>query len=155
VIVYVDNWRWAGVPFVLRSGKALGRDRHEIAIHFQRVPHLAFGLEQQPRPNVLRLQLDPDVMQLEAVINGAGDPLTLEDVAFGVELAAQEIPAYGRVILDVLEGDPTFSIRGDEAEEAWRIMEPILEHWTAGTSPLREYPAGEVPAAAFDEPPAR
>lgn len=60
----IDNWRWAGVPFLLRTGKALARNRQEIAIHFQPVPHLVFGHEADPRPNILRLQLDPDRMSL-------------------------------------------------------------------------------------------
>jgi glucose-6-phosphate 1-dehydrogenase len=142
VTLAIDNWRWAGVPFTLRSGKALARDRHEIAIRFQPVPHLAFGQDQDPRPNVLRLQLDPDVMHLESVVNGAGDPFVLEEATFKVELAPQDVPAYGRVLLDVIDGDPTFSIRGDEAEESWRIMEPILDAWAADETPLHDYPAG-------------
>jgi glucose-6-phosphate 1-dehydrogenase len=142
VTLWIDNWRWAGVPFVLRSGKALGQDRREIAIHFKSVPHLAFTEESRPRVNVLRLELNPDRMALGVNINGAGDPFDLEYVDLDVALAPQEISAYGRLLLDVLKGDLTLSIRDDEAEESWRIVEPILEAWRDGQVPLLDYPAG-------------
>jgi glucose-6-phosphate 1-dehydrogenase len=138
----IDNWRWAGVPFLLRTGKALARSRREIAIHFQPVPHLVFGRATDPTPNVLRLQLDPDRMSLGVNINGAGDPFELESIELDQDLAAQELSPYARLILDILEGDPTLSIRGDEAEESWRIVEPILEAWAAERVPLGTYPAG-------------
>jgi len=142
VTLFVDNWRWAGVPFQLRTGKALGQSRKEIAIHFQPVPHLAFGDEPPPRPNTLRLRLDPDVMTLELVTNGAGDPFDLEETDLELTLAPQDIPAYGRVLLDALTENVTFAIRGDEAEESWKIVEPILGGWAAGRAPLKEYAAG-------------
>jgi glucose-6-phosphate 1-dehydrogenase len=147
----IDNWRWAGVPFLLRTGKALARNRQEIAIHFQPVPHLVFGHEADPRPNILRLQLDPDRMSLGVNINGAGDRFELESVELDRDLAAQGLSAYARLILDVLEGDPTLSIRGDEAEESWRIVEPILDAWAAERVPLGTYPAGAAhPAGGTD-----
>jgi glucose-6-phosphate 1-dehydrogenase len=138
----IDNWRWAGVPFLLRTGKALAKDRREIAIHFQPVPHLVFGPETDPTPNVLRLQLDPDRMSLRVNINGIGDPFGLESVELDRDLAPQDLSAYARLILDILEGDPILSIRGDEAEESWRIVEPILGAWAGGRVPLGTYPAG-------------
>lgn len=149
VTLGIDNWRWAGVPFVLRSGKALGRDRREIAVHFKPVPHLAFVQHTEPRPNVLRLALDPDRVALAVNINGPGDPFDLEPTELNLALAPQDLPAYGRLLLDALRGDPTLSIRDDEAEESWRIIEPILDAWAEGRSPLLEYPAGsDGPAAA-------
>lgn len=139
----IDNWRWSGVPFVLRTGKALARDHKEISIRFKPVPHLAFGQEAgPPRPNVLRLRLEPDGVGLGVNVNGAGDPFALEPVELDAELAPQDIPAYGRLLLGVLEGDATLSIRADEAEESWRIVEPILDAWNEGRVPLLEYPAG-------------
>jgi glucose-6-phosphate 1-dehydrogenase len=144
VTLWIDNWRWAGVPFVLRSGKALGQDRREIAIHFKSIPHLAFTEELRPRVNVLRLELNPDRMALGVNINGAGDPFDLEYVDLDVALAPQEISAYGRLLLDVLKGDLTLSIRDDEAEESWRIVEPILEAWRDGQVGLLEYRAGST-----------
>jgi glucose-6-phosphate 1-dehydrogenase len=149
VTLYIDNWRWAGVPFVLRSGKALGQDRREIAIHFKSVPHLAFTDESHPPANVLRLELNPDRMALGVNINGAGDPFDLEYVELDVALTPQEISAYGRLLVDVVKGDLTLSIRDDEAEESWRIVEPILEAWRAGHSPLVDYPAGSTEPSQY------
>jgi glucose-6-phosphate 1-dehydrogenase len=138
----IDNWRWAGVPFVLRSGKALEKDRREIAVYFKPVPHLAFVQDSDPRNNVLRLELNPDRMALGVNINGRGDPFAVEYIELDTALAPQEISPYGRLLLDVLEGDLTLSIRDDEAEESWRIVEPILQAWRDGQAPLLEYPAG-------------
>jgi len=142
VTLFVDNWRWSGVPFVLRTGKALSQNLAEIAVHFKPIPHLTFGQRTEPFANVLRLRLDPDRIHLVVNVNGPGDPFDLEHVELGTELAPQDLPAYGRLLLSVLEGDPTLSIRADEAEESWRIVEPILEAWEKGRVPLLEYPAG-------------
>ena len=141
VTLFIDNWRWAGVPFILRSGKALAEDRHEILVHFRPVPHVAFH-EEKPQPNVLRLHLNPDRMSLDVNINGPGELLDLELVELVSDCCQQEMPAYSRLLLDVLRGDPILAIRGDEAEELWRIIEPILDAWGDGHSPLKEYPAG-------------
>ncbi len=142
VTLRIDNWRWADVPFVLRSGKALGDTRQHVAIHFRPVPHLTFGQQTHATPNLLTLGLAPDRLELSVNINGAGDVFDLEQATLVAALAPQEISAYGRVILDVLDGDPTLSIRGDEAEECWRIVEPVLTAWAVGTPTLGEYPAG-------------
>ena len=106
------------------------------------MPHLTFGQQDPPQPNRLLLGLSPDRLELSVEINGPGDFFDLERVTMSAALAPQEVSAYGRVILDVLHGDPTLSIRGDEAEECWRIVEPILESWSRGVPELREYPAG-------------
>jgi glucose-6-phosphate 1-dehydrogenase len=152
VTLAIDNWRWAGVPFCLRTGKALARDRREIAVHFQPVPHLVFDQATDPPPNVLRFQLDPDRMSLAVNINGPVDPFTLEEAELDLELAPHELPAYARLLLDVMHGDPTLSIRADEAEESWRIVEPILRGWDAGLVPLGEYPAGSANPFASTDP---
>jgi glucose-6-phosphate 1-dehydrogenase len=141
VTLWVDNWRWAGVPFVLRSGKALGHERHEIAVHFRPVPHLAFEANDPP-PNVLRLLMEPDRLVFGMNLNRPGAPFPLERIELGVDFISQGLPAYGRLLLQVLEGDCTLSIRDDEAEESWRVITPILEAWARGRVPLLEYPAG-------------
>lgn len=128
------------MPFVLRTGKALSRDRAGVIIHFKPVPHPAFGQRTEPQTSVLRLRLGLDRTRL--AINGPGDPLYLEHVELGAELASQDPPAYGRLLLGVLEGDPTLSIRADETEESWRIGGPILEAWEEGRMPLLEYLVG-------------
>jgi glucose-6-phosphate 1-dehydrogenase len=142
ITLWVDNWRWAGVPFVLRSGKALAKNRWEIAVHFQPVPHLAFGQVEEPHPNVLRLEIDPDRIALDLNINVPGSRFGLQMTEVDSSLAPAPLPAYALLLLDVLEGDPTLFIRDDEAEESWRIVEPILEAWDQHRVPLREYPAG-------------
>ncbi len=142
VTLSIDNWRWAGVPFVLRTGKALGRDRREIAIHFKPVPHLAFGQAAQPKPNVLAVEMDPDRISLSVNINEPGDLFDLEQVVLDKRFHSGGLPAYARLLIDVFSGDPTLSIRDDEAEESWRIVEPILEVWEEGAVPLSDYPAG-------------
>jgi glucose-6-phosphate 1-dehydrogenase len=153
VTMLIDNWRWAGVPFVLRSGKALSRERHEIAVHFKPVPHLAFGQQEEPWPNVLRLQLSPDQIALGLNLTSPGDPFELEYMQLETTLAPQSLSAYGRVLYDVLCGDVSLSIRDDEAEESWRIVEPILDTWAQGRVPLLEYPAGSDGPATATQPP--
>jgi glucose-6-phosphate 1-dehydrogenase len=138
----IDNWRWAGVPFLLRTGKALGRDRREIAIQFKPVPHLAFGGPAQPKPNVLKIELNPERIGLSINVNAEGDFCDLHHIELDHMYEATGLPPYARLLLDVLEGDPMFSIRDDEAEESWRIVEPILAVWGEGDVPLQEYPAG-------------
>jgi glucose-6-phosphate 1-dehydrogenase len=91
---------------------------------------------------VLRLTLAPDCVALGVNINGQGDPFTLESVELDTALAPEEVTAYGRLLLHVFNGDPTLFIRDDEAEELWRIVEPILDTWGQGQVPLLEYPAG-------------
>lgn len=137
----IDNWRWAGVPFRLRTGKALRAGRTEIALHLRSTPHLPFP-DGQASPNVLRLLIQPDRIELSLNLNGAGDPLALEPAGLDVDLAPADLPAYARLLLEVLEGDPTLSIRGDEAEEAWRIVEPVLASWDRDEAPMLTYPAG-------------
>ena len=147
VTLFIDNWRWAAVPFFIRSGKALARDRQEVVVHFRPVPHLAFGPELPVHPNRLRIQLSPDRVDLHINVTGADELFSLHEIALEKELARQTIPAYGQLLLDVIQGKHTLSIRDDEAEESWRIVQPILEAWSKGRSPLREYEAGsEGPA---------
>lgn len=144
--VVIDNWRWAGVPFRLRSGKALGADRHEIVLRFKPVPHLAFepgpAAGGQVPPDLLRLRLDPDGISLELNLNGAGDPFDLERRSLEVDLPPARLSAYGLLLQELLAGEAALSISDVEAEQSWRIVEPILTAWAADEVPLLEYPAG-------------
>lgn len=140
--VEIDNWRWSGVPFVLRSGKALGERRREIVIRFKPVPHLPEGFIGTEEPSVLRVFLAPDKMSLELNINGPGDPFTLERASLDATFGAGELLAYGEVISGILDDDPSLSVRGDAAEECWRIVQPAIDAWRAGAVHLDEYPAG-------------
>jgi glucose-6-phosphate 1-dehydrogenase len=145
VTLTLNNWRWAGVPFTLRTGKALACDRQEILVHFKPVPHLAFGKDVDVKPNRLRIPLSaPDRLALQLNVNGEEGGAGVQPIALDTELAPQTIPAYGRVLRELLAGDCGLSIRDDEAEESWRIVEPILHAWQMGKSRLREYPAGST-----------
>ena len=147
VTLFVDNWRWSGVPFRLRSGKALGADRREIVLHFRPVPHLPFASGAEP--DVLQLTLDPDAIALAVNLNGAGDPFVLKREELALDLARHDLPPYSLLLLEILNGQAALSVRGDEAEESWRIVEPIIAAWTADAVPLEDYAAGSaLPARA-------
>jgi glucose-6-phosphate 1-dehydrogenase len=144
VTLFVDNDHWHGVPFRLRTGKALATDRREITIRFRPPVDPVFGHEGDPPPNQLVFQLGPDRMVLDLALNGAGDPFCLEPAELELTLAPQDLSAYARLLVEALEGDPALAIRGDEAEECWRIVEPIVAAWEKGTPPLLSYPAGSA-----------
>jgi glucose-6-phosphate 1-dehydrogenase len=136
----LESWRWSGTTFRLRTGKALRRDRAEVAVRFRNVPHLPFDEAAVPAPNVLRFGMDPETLTLE--LTGTGHALGLTPLTLRAGLEPAVLPAYGRLLLDVLNGDPTLSIRGDEAEESWRIVDPIVAAWSRDLVPLEEYAAG-------------
>ncbi|MEU9320488.1 glucose-6-phosphate dehydrogenase [Streptomyces sp. NPDC048295] len=137
----LDSWRWTGTTFRLRSGKALEEDRKEVAVRFRPVPHLPFGHSGEALPNVLRFALEPEGLTLDLTALGT-HAHELVPLSLTAEMEPQGLPAYGRLLLDVLTGDPALSIRGDEAEEAWRVVEPVLSAWEKDLVPLEEYPAG-------------
>jgi len=141
VVVGVDTDRWRGVPFVLRSGKALGRGR-KIARAVVRAATPIEGLEGRPHSDWIELDLRSGEVQIGLTMNGGGDPFELEQTT----LVAQQVPGallpYGEVLKGILADDPTLSVRGDVAEECWRIVEPVLGAWREGLVPLDEYPAG-------------
>jgi glucose-6-phosphate 1-dehydrogenase len=137
----VDNWRWHDTLFRLRTGKALGRERKEVAVHFRPVPHLPRGVSGEPAPNVLRFGLEPEGVVVHLTGIGARAH-TLVPLSLSAELEPAELPAYGRLLVDVLAGNPTLSIRGDEAEESWRVVTPVLAAWARDLVPLQEYAAG-------------
>ncbi|MFB4263192.1 glucose-6-phosphate dehydrogenase [Nonomuraea sp. GTA35] len=144
----LESWRWSGTTFRLRTGKALGHDRKEVAVRFRPVPHLPFGLGEEAVPNVLRFGLEPESMTLALTGIGAGAH-TLAPLTLTAQPAPAGLPAYGRLLLDVLHGDAALSIRGDEAEEAWRVLTPVMSAWSRGLVPLAEYPGGsDGPAPA-------
>ncbi|WP_067182384.1 glucose-6-phosphate dehydrogenase [Microtetraspora niveoalba] len=137
----LESWRWSGTTFRLRSGKALGADRKEVAVRFRPVPHLPFGRGEQAPPNVLRFGLEPEGMTLALTGIGPG-ARTLAPLTLTARLGGPDLPAYGRLLLDVLHGNAALSIRGDEAEEAWRVLAPVMSAWSTDLVPLLEYPAG-------------
>jgi glucose-6-phosphate 1-dehydrogenase len=150
LIIEIDNWRWSGVPFRLRSGKALRERRKEVLVTFKPLPHLPTGLHGKPIPDQFRLSMGPDRMALEMNINGPNDPLVLDRVILDTDLNPGRLPAYGEVLAGVLDGDPTLSVRGDTAEECWRIVDPVLQAWREGKVPMDEYAAGSDGPANWD-----
>jgi glucose-6-phosphate 1-dehydrogenase len=144
--LFIDNDRWNGVPFVLRSGKALGKDRREIALWFKPESRAVFA-HGPGCGNVLRIELNPDRISLRVNIAAPCDTASLSFADLDQELTPQCLSAYARLLLDVLEGNPGLFIRGDEAEESWRIVEPIVDAWSSEQTPLIEYPAGSQGAA--------
>jgi len=141
VVLQLDNWRWPGTRFRLRTGKAFARDRKEVVVHFRPVPHLPSELAVPP-PNRLRFGLEPQDLALEMTGVAPGAPPTLVPLTLQADLEEPELPAYGRLILNVLSGDTALSIRHDEAEESWRVVTPILEAWAKDAVPIEEYDAG-------------
>ena len=155
--VFIDNWRWQGVPFYLRAGKKLASNLTEIAVHFQPVPSYLFrGTEQcqAAAPNVLRISIQPNEgVSLRFVAKVPGDQLSLGNVrmsmsyanAFGKPLSE----AYERLLLDCMRGDATLFARRDEVEEAWTFLTPILEASEKGSEPPERYtPGSQGPSKA-------
>ncbi len=145
----VDNWRWAGVPIYLRTGKRLARKVTEIAVTLKPVPHLAFQAEGSVgvQPNQLILTVQPNEgvsLSLGAKIPGTRmriRPVNMEFL-YGTSFLSQSPEAYERLIMDAMRGDATLFTRNDEVEAQWRIIDPILETWERGEEPLTEYAAG-------------
>jgi glucose-6-phosphate 1-dehydrogenase len=142
VTLELDSWRWSGTTFRLRTGKAIGDDRKEVVVHFRPVPHLPFEHPQGSDANRLRFGLEPEGLALELTGTGPSVALSLVPLTLSAEMEPPELPAYGRILLDVLHGNSALSIRADEAEEAWRVLTPVLEGWSRNLAPLTEYDAG-------------
>jgi glucose-6-phosphate 1-dehydrogenase len=141
VELHLESWRWSGTTFRLRSGKALKDDRKEVAVRFRPIPHLPFGHTGEALPNVLRFGLDPENMTLRLTGIGSG-ARTLTPLTMTAQMEAPDLPPYGRLLLDVLHGNAALSIRGDEAEQAWRVLAPVMSAWAGDRVPLEGYPAG-------------
>ncbi|MEA2275603.1 MAG: glucose-6-phosphate 1-dehydrogenase [Solirubrobacteraceae bacterium] len=155
--VEVENWRWAGVPFYIRTGKRLARKVTEIAVTLKPVPHLGFDLEGSigVRPNQLILTIQPDEgVSLSLAAKIPGTRMRLRPVfmqfLYGTSFLSQSPEAYERLILDVMRGDATLFTRNDEVEAQWRICDPILQAWASTPGPLPPYPAGSLGPAEAD-----
>ena len=146
IVVEVDTWRWAGVPFRLRSGKAVGHPRQEIAITFKKPPHIPSGFTGGDQPDRLHIgiALEAGRLSIDFIANGPGDPRALDPVTLETDLGPGELPEYGEVLKYVFDTDPILSVRGDMAVEGWRIIEPVLHAWRRNVVPLQEYPAGSA-----------
>ncbi|HET7055008.1 MAG TPA: glucose-6-phosphate dehydrogenase [Thermomicrobiales bacterium] len=147
----IDNWRWNGVPFYLRTGKRMPRRVTEIAIQFKSVPHLMFKLTegQTLPPNVLTMRIQPDEgisLRVAAKVPGAGTKLqpVQMDFDYGASFGQAGPDAYVRLLLDAMLGDPTLFARDDEIDTAWSLMQPILDVWADQpvTMQIPSYEAG-------------
>jgi glucose-6-phosphate 1-dehydrogenase len=152
---YVDNWRWAGVPFYLRTGKRLARSMTEIAIHFKRTPQALFAQtpDEQIEANVITMSIQPN--EGIAITFGAKRPgtqmrtiMVQADFSYEKAFGGQAPSAYETLLLDAMRGDATLFTRGDETEAEWRTITPIEEAWAQLPPPrFPNYAAGsEGPA---------
>jgi glucose-6-phosphate 1-dehydrogenase len=145
----VQNWRWAGVPFYLRTGKRMDRRASEIVVVFKPPPHAMFPhSEGTTEPNRLHIQVQPDEgmrLHLTAKEPGPGG-IRLRPVSLDLSYATafeQRLPdAYERLLMDVIRGNPTLFMRRDEVEAAWSWVEPILNRWASSPDRPKRYPAG-------------
>ena len=148
----IANWRWAGVPFYIRTGKRMAAREAHIEINFRNTPHQIF---QSPagQVNKLVIHLQPkDGLELHLFAQGqskrgagSGNPTLTPvhlDLDFDSRFGSERVGAYERLLLDVLDGRLNLFVRSDEQEEAWRWVEPILQHWTADPVGPRPYAAG-------------
>jgi glucose-6-phosphate 1-dehydrogenase len=142
MVVEVNTRRWAGVPFVLRSGKAIADPRRQIEITFRRPRFIPRGLTGSRAPERFVIGMHPQSFELDLAVNGDNDPFHLSRETLEAEVAPQELTQYGEVLRGVLSGDPTLSVRGDVAEQCWRIVAPVLKAWRDGDVPLESYRAG-------------
>jgi glucose-6-phosphate 1-dehydrogenase len=145
----VDNWRWAGVPVYVRTGKRLPKRATEVAMEFHRVPHLSFAerLAERLSPNVMVLRIQPDEgISLSFGAKVPGQEFRVAsvsmDFSYGAAFVEEPPDAYERLLFDAMVGDPTLFIRSDEVGEAWRIVDPLLQAFGEDRLPLARYRAG-------------
>ena len=156
--LHVDNWRWAGVPIYVRTGKYLPKRVTEVAMEFHPVPHLPFAasLTSGLEPNALVLRIQPDegiTLRFGAKVPGQAFSMrsVSMDFFYGAAFLEETPEAYERLLLDALAGDPTLFIRSDEVSQAWRIVDPVLTAFAEGRPPLARYEAGTWGPPEADE----
>jgi glucose-6-phosphate 1-dehydrogenase len=153
----VDSWRWAGVPFYLRTGKRLARRASEIAVRFHRTPHMIFRRRSDTGliPNTLVIRIQPDEgISLTVAAKEPGPELKLGPVMLDFkynEVFGGEPPeAYERLLLDAIHGDATLYARGDWVERAWELLQPVIDAWDRTPAALPTYEAGSWGPAEAD-----
>jgi glucose-6-phosphate 1-dehydrogenase len=149
--VFIDNWRWAGVPFFLRTGKRLPKRASEISVHLKEVPPILFNANPSARldPSILSIRIQPDEgFSLGINSKVPGPHVTIYpvkmDFHYGSTFGGTSPEAYERLLLDVMVGDATLFMRRDAVEAAWRWVMPVLDRWAQRTAdPIPVYPAGD------------
>ena len=149
IALEVRTARWAGVPFVLRSGKAIGAPRDEIVLTVRPVRHRPDGQTGKGEPERIVLGFKPPRLRLQLTAAGGSMPFGREPENVSGALPKNAVTEYGEVIRGVLGNDPTLSVRGDVAEQCWRIVQPILDAWAKDEVPLEEYAAGSAGPASW------
>jgi len=147
--LFVDSWRWAGVPFYIRAGKRLPKRATELRVQFKRPPHLTFGRQaaKELDPNAITLRIQPDEgisLRFGAKVPSAGVKLrsVTMDFEYATSFLVETPEAYERLLLDCMIGDPTLFTRSDEVEAAWALIDPIEAAWRDGRPQLQTYEAG-------------
>lgn len=151
----IENWRWSGVPFYLRTGKRLKAKHSEIVVQFQDVPHSIFPLQEyNVLPNLLRIRLQPDEgVQLSVMAKEPGPggfdlrPVSL-DLSFAEAFGVRYPDAYERLLMEVLRGNPALFMRRDEVEAAWKWIDGIIESWQLSKQKVESYVSGSWGPAA-------
>ncbi len=148
--MFIDNWRWAGVPFYVRTGKRMPKKATEIAIQFKPTPHTPFARRETEglEPNVLVVRIQPEEgisMKIGTKVPGSGFEVSSVnmDLLYGTAFIEEAPDAYQRLLLDLMLGDPTLFIRADETEGSWDIIAPVMKAWEDGRQKVALYPAGE------------
>ena len=155
--LFIDNWRWADVPFYLRSGKRMPKRVTEIAIQFRKAPLQLFkGAEQEMEPNVLVMRIQPDegiTLRIAAKVPGQVTRIRWVnmDFRYGASFGVASPEAYERLLLDCILGDSTLYARRDMTERGWEIVMPILEAWQESKEEIPKYEAGSWGPAETDE----
>jgi glucose-6-phosphate 1-dehydrogenase len=156
--LHVDNLRWAGVPFYLRSGKRLGRKGTEVVVTFKKLPGVLFNArEPEAEPNRIVFKIQPqEAILLELTSKNPGQSFELTDTSMNFcysEHFDTRADGYERLLLDAVLGDPTLYVRSDETELSWKFLDPLLKHWAATPAgkDFPNYPAGTNHPAVADE----
>ncbi len=159
----IDNWRWEGVPFFLRSGKRMAERVTEIAVQFRRPPHLLFPIDDDDEvaPNVLAIRIQPEEgISLRFQVKAPGVDLRLTPVrmvfSYDAAFGAGTHSAYETLLLDAMQGDATLFARGDQVEAAWRVIDPVVAAWEEGIpTGIPNYDAGSWGPSVAGAPTAR
>ncbi|GJL58291.1 MAG: glucose-6-phosphate 1-dehydrogenase [Nitrospirales bacterium] len=142
VILWVDNERWQGVPMVLRSGKALGRDRKEIRVHFKSGSKLTESHFSEEGGNILRVNLASEEVNFGIFTIPEAGGITSAPMRVDDPIAPEHLFPYERLFLEAMSGQSRLFVRDDEVEEMWKIIQPIADAWAENVVPLQIYPAG-------------